>query len=348
MTGSKFWRLLIIAAMCFPGLACATPAVIPLDTVQSQPAHSGLRLLIEVDLGDTGPNPVLHTRVNAIGDSVRSSLRRANIGYVDLAQTGRSVSFTVRNPTDLDKARAAVRQIDSGVEVRTTGNTITLTLTDRAMRDQKRAAMEQLIEVLHRRVDPDGVKQAVIRQQGENRILVQVPGEHDAERLKTIIRRPAKVAFRLVNESVTPEEARAGRLPPTDELLPGDKKDRDAAGQPNQYVVEKQVMVSGASLIDAKRTADPNSGGPVVSFRFDSAGARQFGQATKGNIGKRFAIVLDNEVISAPVIREPITGGSGIISGRFTTEEVDDLARLLRAGSAPAPLKVLEEREPNR
>ena len=346
------WKIIAIAAICFLGLAYATPNLIPRDTVQSLPAwiphkqvnlgldlQGGVHLLIEVDL-----NSVFRDRVNSIVDSVRSALRRANIGYVDLTQTGNGVSFTVRSAADLEKAREAVRQIDPDVEVRTAGNTITLTLTDQAIRDRKRAAVEQSIEILHRRIDPEGVKEPVIQRQGEDRILVQVPGEKDPEQLKRVIGRTAKMTFRLVDENVTPEEARTGRLPPTDELLPGEKKDRDSIGQLNLYVVQKRVMVSGDSLTDAKATLDPNSGGPVVSFRFDSVGARKFGQATKENVGKRFAIVLDNEVISAPVIREPITGGSGIISGRFTTQEVNDLALLLRAGALPAPLKVLEER----
>jgi preprotein translocase subunit SecD len=336
MIDFRRWRVLVVAAMCFPGLACAT--------VQPPSAQSGAGMLIEVDFNQANPDTIFDRRVKAIGDSVRVALGRAKIGYVDLTHTGRSVSFAVRNVADLERAREAVRPIDAGAELYAAGNTLTLTLTDQAMRDQKRAAVEQSIEILRRRVDPDGVRQAVVQRQGENRILVHVPGDQDAQRLKALISRPATIAFRLLDEGVTAEEARSGRLPPTDELLPGDKKDRDATGELNHYVVRKQVMVSGDSLVEVKATTDQNSGGPAVSFRFDPAGARQFGQATRANVGKRFAIVLDNEVISAPVIREPILGGSGVISGRFTTQEVNDLALLLRAGALPAQLKVLEER----
>ena len=345
------WKITTILAICFLGLVYAAPNLMPRDAARALPAwlphkqinlgldlQGGAHLLLEVDL-----DSVFRERVNSIVDSVRVALRRGNIGYVDLEQTPNGVSFGVRNSADLDKAREAVRQIDPDVEIRTDGNTISIQLTEQAMRDRRRSAVEQSIEIVRRRIDPDGVLELTIQAQGADRILVQIPGEQDPERIKRLLGRTAKMNFRLVDENVTPDEARSGRLPPSDELLPSDKE-REATGQPLMYVIQKRVMVSGDTLTDARATLDQQSGGPVVSFRFDSVGARKFGQATKENVGKRFAIVLDGKVISAPVIREPILGGSGIISGRFTTQEVNDLALLLRAGALPAPLKVIEER----
>src|ERR1700733_1579061 len=144
--------------------------------------------------------------------------------------------------------------------------------------------------------------------------------------------------FRMVDSTVSPEQAQAGRLPPDSELLQSSE-----AGHPPS-VVKKQVLVSGGDLTDAQAGFDPRSSEPVVNFRFNTAGARKFSQATSENVGQPFAIVLDNKVITAPNIREPITGGSGQISGNFTAQDSADLALLLRAGALPAPLKIIEER----
>jgi preprotein translocase subunit SecD len=151
------------------------------------------------------------------------------------------------------------------------------------------------------------------------------------------------LTFQLVDQSVSVEDARRGRLPPGDEILPGVEEGR-ARGSSGAgfYVVRKRVMVGGDTLTDAQATFQNNE--PVVSFKFDSVGAKKFGDATRENVGKPFAIVLDNKVISAPVIREPILGGSGIISGSFTVQSASDLALLLRAGALPAPIQILEER----
>ncbi len=160
--------------------------------------------------------------------------------------------------------------------------------------------------------------------------------------LKSILGKTAKMVFRLVDLTTSPAEILAGgRTPPGSELLESDERNPD--GTPvDMYVVRKRVMVSGDTLVDSAATFQDNM--PVVSFRFDSVGAKRFGDATKKNVGKPFAIVLDKRVISAPVIREAIMGGTGIISGNFTVQEVQDLALLLRAGALPAPLKILEER----
>jgi protein-export membrane protein SecD len=169
---------------------------------------------------------------------------------------------------------------------------------------------------------------------------VQLPGVENPEHVKEILGKTAKMTFQLVDPNASPQDARGGRLPPGDILLPSSDT---ANGQSSQYyVVRRRVMVSGDTLTDAQATFQNST--PVVSFKFDSTGARRFADATKENVGKPFAIVLDNKVISAPVIREPILGGSGVIEGSFTVQTANDLALLLRAGALPAPLTVLEER----
>ncbi len=176
---------------------------------------------------------------------------------------------------------------------------------------------------------------------------MQVPGLQDPERLKNILGKTAKMVFRLVDVTTSPAEIMGGaRTPPGSELLESDERrvgeDGGDGGPANMFVVRKRVMVSGDTLVDSSATFQDNM--PVVSFRFDSVGAKRFGDATAKNVGRPFAIVLDRRVISAPVIREPILGGTGIISGNFTVQEVQDLSLLLRAGALPAPLKILEER----
>jgi len=168
---------------------------------------------------------------------------------------------------------------------------------------------------------------------------VQVPGVDNPERILALIGTTAKLSFRLVDSSVSPDQAQQGRLPPESELLYGTAKE---GRQP--YVIEKREMVTGEDLVDAQPGFDQRTSEPIVNFKFNIKGARRFAQVTQENVGRPFAIVLDNEVISAPVIREPILGGQGQISGNFTIEGANDLAVLLRAGALPARLTPIEQR----
>lgn len=199
--------------------------------------------------------------------------------------------------------------------------------------------MQQSIEIVRRRIDELGTTEPVIQQQGTDRILVQVPGLDDPQRLKELLGQTAKMNFRLVSNAMSGQQALASRTVPSGtEIL-------YTADEPRAPVlVERRIMVGGDRLVDAQPGFDQRNGQPVVNFRFDSSGARQFGEVTRNNVGRPFAIVLDDKVISAPRINEPIMGGSGQISGSFTVQAANDLAILLRAGALPAPLNVLEER----
>jgi preprotein translocase subunit SecD len=209
-------------------------------------------------------------------------------------------------------------------------------VTEPAYIERIRQAVDQSIQIIERRVNELGTVEPSIQRQGADRVLVQVPGLQDPARLKELLGKTAKLTFRMVDLSATPDP---GRVPPDSELLYGTKAENN---QP--YLIEKRVVVSGEDLTDAQPGFDQRTSEPIVTFRFNSNGARRFAQATQENVGRPFAIVLDNEVISAPVIREPILGGSGQISGNFTIEQANDLAILLRAGALPAPLTIIEER----
>lgn len=205
------------------------------------------------------------------------------------------------------------------------------------MAERRGSVVQQSIEIVRRRIDETGTREPSIQRQGENRIVVQLPGVDDPERVKDLLGQTARMSFHLVDEDVVPG---VDPIPPGSRLLPS--REIGPAGQPYEFVIRNRVMVSGDNLVDAQATFQ--DGQPVVSFRFDSVGAQRFGDATRNNVGRLFAIVLDDEVISAPVIREPILGGRGVISGSFTTQEAQDLALLLRAGALPAELVILEER----
>jgi len=240
-------------------------------------------------------------------------------------------------------ARQALAKIDPDLTVEVASDGAgTMRFSAVATETRRRQAVDQSIEIIRRRIDETGTKEPTIQRQGQNRILVELPGVDNPEHVKALLGRTAKLTFQLVDQSVSVEDARKGRLPPGDEILPAEEGRGNRSG-PTAYVVRKRVMVGGDTLTDAQATFN-NTNEPVVSFKFDAAGARRFGDATRENVGKPFAIVLDNKVISAPVIREAIPGGSGIISGSFTVQSASDLALLLRAGALPAPITILEER----
>src|ERR1700726_1792639 len=198
---------------------------------------------------------------------------------------------------------------------------------------------DQSIETIERRLNQIGTVEPLIQRQGTDRILVQVPGLQDPQRLKDILGKTAKLEFRMVDLTMSPEQALQGRPPPDSEVLYGPEKEGKTP-----YLIEKRVLVAGGDLTDAQPGFDQRTNEPIINFRFNNAGARKFGNFTKENVNRPFAIVLDGEVISAPVIREPITQGSGQISGSFTVQSANDLSVLLRAGALPAKLTIIEER----
>ncbi|MGZ5989504.1 MAG: protein translocase subunit SecD, partial [Rhizomicrobium sp.] len=221
----------------------------------------------------------------------------------------------------------------------------TLRMSQAYQRQMQAQIVSKSIEVVRRRIDEMGTREPTIERQGDDRILVQVPGLKDPEHLKQTLGKTAKMTFQLVDEAADRGGAAVrGVAPIGDEILPVQNKDPKAI--PQMIVVEKRVMVAGDRLVDASAGFDSRTGEPTVNFRFDSVGAREFADVTKAYPPQtqRFAIVLDKQIISAPVINEPILGGSGQISGSFTSQTATDLAILLRAGALPAPLKVIEER----
>jgi SecD/SecF fusion protein len=344
---AKIW---MIAAVCALGVLFSLPNFISPGTLPSWvPQHrinlgldlqGGSYLLLEVDM-DT----VIRERLEGALDTTRTALRTANIRYTDLAIHDRAVTFTLNDASQSEAARAAlgdllgasVSQTQRDFSFSNDGPRVQVALTERGISDRAARAVEQSIEIVRRRIDETGVNEPVIARQGSNRILVQLPGVTDPDRVKRLLGQTAKMTFHLLGDETA---ARGTAAPPGTQWLPS----IDPASRGQQYLVRKKIEVDGASLLDARPGSDQQSGTWVVNFEFDSAGARRFADITKANVGRPFAIVLDGKVISAPVIREPITGGRGQISGNFTTQSANDLAVLLRAGALPAPLTIVEER----
>ncbi|MDD3182701.1 MAG: protein translocase subunit SecD [Alphaproteobacteria bacterium] len=306
------------------------PSFLPVQTVSlGLDLRGGSHLLLEVEA-----SAVIDEKLQSVLDEARSSFRKEKISYLTPMVKDGVVSFKLSDDTQADKAEGLVRELDRQLVVDYEDGLLSIKMSDDSVRDRKMSAMDQSIEIVRRRIDETGTREPSIQRQGDNRILVQLPGVDDPGRIKKLLGQTAKLSFRLVDENASMDTV--ARVPPGTERLPS----TEDAGR--TWVVQKRVMVSGDTLVDAQPSFQ--TGDPVVSFKFDSQGARRFGEATRTNVGRLFAIVLDGKVISAPVIREPITGGSGVISGHFTTQSAQDLALLLRAGALPAPIKVLEER----
>jgi preprotein translocase subunit SecD len=354
------WKAIAIVSIAVLVCLCAIPNFFSPQTVARWPAwaqrhivlgldlQGGSHILLEVDVND-----VRQQKLDQVRDDVRRTLRDAKIGYTGLAIRGDTVEVRIREGADFAQAYSKLRELSvplggllGGTGQRSLdvidagGGLIRLTVTEAAMNERIRQVVEQTVPIIEKRVNELGLVEPTIQRQGSDRILVQVPGLGDPQRLLEILGKTAKMEFRLVDVSMSPQDALATRPPPDSEVL----YETNKGGQKIPVLVQRQVMVSGADLTDAQATFDQRTGEPVVSFRFNSNGARRFAQVTQENVGRPFAIVLDNEVISAPVIREPILGGSGQISGNFTVESANDLAILLRAGALPAKLTPIEQR----
>ena len=345
---SRFKITLILAAcilgvlLCIPNIGAAPVSWLPWRQVNlGLDLKGGSYLLMQVDM-----SAVARERLDSLLDTVRHDLLGANIGYQNLAvqPAQNRVVFRLRDPSQLDQAQRVLRNAvasnsagarpDVDISVTPDGQ-IALTLSPTAMIERSTAAIQQSIEIVRRRIDETGVVDPQISRQGQDRIVVQLPGISDPERIKQLLGKTAKMTFHLLDENAN---VAAPVPPPGVEFLPMQDNPQ------NKIAVRKRVEVDGADLTDARAAQNPQTGEWVVDFTFDSAGARRFADVTRANVGKPFAIVLDNKVISAPVIREPIVGGRGQISGHFDARSATDLALLLRAGALPAPLTVVEER----
>lgn len=348
------WKMLLVLVVCvycavaaFPNLLSEKqrselPEFLPR---QSAPLGLDLRggshLLLQLDF-----DRYLREHMSNLRDQLRAELRKKRVGYLDLKARSNYLSVKIRKDTvdedvDLNKIYAS---IDPDLKIKTDEGITTLGYTPQKLKEMQAHLLGQSIEIVHRRVDETGTKEPIIQRQGGDRIIVQVPGLQDPGQLKALLGKTAKMNFHLVNEDVSPQQIASGAVPAGTKLLSADSASErlENNGVMPRYPVFSEVALSGELLINANATFQ--DGMPVVDFTFNSLGARKFGEITQANVGRRFAVVLDNKVITAPVIRSSILGGRGIIEGNFTVESANELAMLLRAGALPAPLNIIEER----
>ncbi len=332
-------RVLIILAICLVGIFFAVPNFLPQNIKLPswwQPVSLGLdlqggsNLLLQVDFDD-----VMKERMSTIEDSVRQTMREHRIRYQKLTAGADSVKVEIENAGSRNQAMGYFRKLDDGLTVTSDADgVVEIKYSDQAIAQLKAKVVEQSIEIVRRRIDELGTKEPVIQSQGSDRIVVQLPGIQNPEEVKQLLGKTAKMSFHLVDDRTNAADARRGKLSSSSRVVDG--------VDGGQYVINRKPVVGGENLTDA--SVSFQEGAPVVSFKFNTVGGRKFGEVTKENIGRQLAIVLDDEVISAPVIQSAILGGSGVITGNFTSEEANDLALLLRSGALPAPLEVLEER----
>ena len=343
------WKITFVLFVCLLGALFALPNFLPEPYKKEMPSwlpsktinlgldlQGGSYLLLEVDVPS-----YIKEQMETLEDDVRQALRTERVGYRALNHTAESVTFTLRNPQTLEIAQELIRDLSRDLLIDITDNQFTILYNDDYIKAAKRNVIEQSIEIVRRRVDETGTREPIIQRQGENRILLQVPGLTNPEHLKRLLGKTAKMTFHLLDNNASVEDAKRGRIPPGSKLVRSEEDPNNS--RPVEYIViKKKIELSGDLLVDSRATISEIE--PVVNFRFNNLGARKFADITKQHVGERFAIILDDKVISAPVIREPILGGSGQISGQFTVESANDLALLLRAGALPAPLNIMEER----
>lgn len=336
------WKIVLVVLVCLWAVLYSLPNVMPASvksTLQTLPGwmpsqtvnlgldlQGGSHLLLEVET-----DVVIKERVDGILQETRRSLRKENIGYTRITALPDGVRVTLRQDASPEEARKLLRKTSDGLEVLTGADerTIEARLTETAMLDIRRQTINQSIEIVRRRIDETGTKEPVIAQQGEDRIIVQLPGVDDPQRIRDILGKTAKLTFHLVDTG-------AGRVSGGTRVLPM------AEDNAQRLTIERRAMLTGDMLTNAQPSFQ--EGRPVVSFNLNGIGARRFCDVTSDNVGQPFAIVLDNEIISAPNIQTEICGGAAIITGNFTVQETSDLSLLLRAGALPAPLNVMEER----
>jgi len=349
------WKIWSISLVILVGILFAIPSLIAGTTVSDRypswlpsakinlglDLAGGSHLLLEADTADAAKQ-----RLQSMEDQVTTELRRnPRVEIGDISTAGGRLTFIVRDPTQLDTAVERLRAITQPVgltgsrdwDVQVVDSTrIVMTPTEGGAQRALKDAMTVARDVVRRRIDPQGTKEITVINQGQRRILVQVPGVEDPEALKRLIGQTARLEFKLVDLTADQTQVAQGHAPAGSQVLP-------MAEGGGSIAVKRRVMVSGDQLVDAKQGFDQD-GRAVVNIKFNTAGARRFGRVTQENVNKPFAIILDDKVLSAPNINEPILGGSAQISGNFTVETANQLAVSLASGKLPVKLNVIEER----
>jgi preprotein translocase subunit SecD len=306
--------------------------------------QGGIHLVLGVDADKYVAN-----QTERAAEDLKGGLERKGVGVKRVAREGLStVVVELANPSNWNDALTVVAEFTAfevGQRDDKAGR-FTLAMRERHVAQLRDDAVRQGVETIRNRIDQFGVAEATITRQGTDRILIQLPGVQDPERAKALIGKTALLEFKLLDEQTPVEQALAGKLPESSEVLYQRKVDKETKAERKiPFVVQKRTLLSGAELTRAEVQADPNSTGNwQVAIEFTATGTRIFGEVTEANVGRHLAIILDGNLYSAPRINERIPGGRAVITGQFTVDEARDLAIVLRAGALPAPVAILEER----
>lgn len=352
------WKVIAIIFVSLSAVLFSLPNFFAKEQLQNLPGWMQMRMPLGLDLQggayfllELSTDDLRKDWLESIADDARQSLRDEKVAFSGPTPTASEVRVTIKQEDQVEKALTRLKKLarpsmdlfGGGVEIEVTrdANVITLKPSEAALLARNTSAIGTAVEIFRNRIDPTGTREILIQRQGENRILLQVPGVNDAEadKIKETIRKEAKLTFQLVDQSMTVQEAKVSP-PPGSQIYPG-QPGSDEDGK--TFLLQKRVIVGGADLVDAQQSFSDRSNEVIVTFRFNTSGAQRFAKITQENVGKPFAIVLDGEVISAPVIREAILGGTGQISGKYTIESANELAILLRSGALPARPKVVAE-----
>jgi len=352
------WKVILVVLVTLISVLFTLPNLLPAKVRDSLPGFMPKNTL-HLGLDLQGGSYLLYSvdtvalraeHLTNMAEDIRTTLKDKQIAFTDLAVSNGEIGLRITDPGQVnDAANFLRRSVGAPLAGSAGGRDVTVSVmpdqrlkiafVEAAFDAEASKAVEQNIEVIRRRVDTTGAKEVNPVRQGKDRIVIEAAGESDPEKLKSLIGQTAKLTFQMVDEAADPADIAAGRLPPGDEVIPS------VDGLQASYLVKRRAPITGEMLTDAQPGFDQQGGGgSLVQFRMNSVGATRFADITRQNIGKRFAIVLDKKVISAPVIQGVIPGGQGNITGHFTPESANELSVLLRAGALPAPMKVEEQR----
>lgn len=348
------WKSYIVYGICVLGIVFMLPNFLSEEQLEDLPSflrNSQVRLGLDLQGGSylqlkVDMSGAIQDRFAGYADEVRILLRQKKISFSNLniiSGDNPAVIFEVLSEEDAAKAEKQLASLQNMLII-TDGKKVTAHLRPSELLTLRQSIINQSISIINRRVDQLGTTEPEVAAQGTDRIIVQLPGLKDPERVKGLINKTAKLTFHMV-EAIIPasEVTNLYRPLPGTKLIPPEGDGLE--GTPSfYYMVRQDARLTGDNLIDAQQSYDTQHNRVIVSFKFDAPGARKFADLTRENVGKAFAMVLDNKVISAPVINEEIPHGSGQISGNFTIQSANDLAVLMRAGALPATLSIMEEK----
>ena len=341
MKNYPLWKIFTVFFLLSLGIIFAVPSILYKEDTGNWYLDNRLNLGLDLQGGsylllEVQTDVLIKEEFENFSDTVRviSRENRIKINNIELLDDELKIRFETSD--SLNEIRNLFLQNYRSVKFNLNNNLATITIDDLYKKNIQDSAIKQSLEIVRKRIDESGTKEPLIQRSGRSRILLQLPGVKDPERIKNLLGKTAKLNFHMVDDDDS--KSLTLNLAPFGKMIVSDINNEEI-----KYLLEKKSKVGGENLIDASASFDPTQG-HAVSFRFDTTGAQKFGKATSENVGKRFAVVLDGVVITAPVINSAITGGSGIITGNFSSQEATDLAVLLRAGALPAPLEIVEER----